>query len=364
MNYKVVITDKNGVETTFSRIVLGITIDRRLNMQTASANTVLHDVKNTVLPNLYSFTGVNGIISNGNKVQIYISDDYRFDKIQFTGIIRDFSPNDTEQTISINCHDMACRILRPIDEGIPYHIFDNISATELINVLAQKAGLGNTKFNINTTNDYIIKKLKMQYDVQISDIIDQALATLEARARVLKDGTYYVENLYPNYKKTDPDNNVNYDFVIEDFEKISNMERKRNSATLYNRLLVRYNEKSYSVFEEPNMINYLGYRNFKEIDAPLGDTQDKRKKIANKFFLDAWRENTNLDAVMTKGNPNIDIGKIARLKLNNKLIGHYLITGVRTELTPDNYIDTLTLDGMRENVDIAQLSNGNYTLKN
>ncbi|EQB3121713.1 hypothetical protein ACYIU8_001541, partial [Clostridium botulinum] len=209
-----------------------------------------------------------------------------------------------------------------------------------------------------------IKNLKMQYDVQMSDIIDEALKTLEARARVLKDGIYIIEKLYPNYKVEDVENNTNYNWYYEDFIRIGSLNRKRGSETLYNRVLVRHADNSYNVFEDPSMVKYLGYINFKEIDSPLGDTLDKRQRIASRFFLDCWRQNSNVDIVATKGNPELDLGQIVRLALDRKAVGHYMVTGIRTELTSDgNYTDQIALDGMREVTNIAQLSSGNYTLK-
>ncbi|BDR66734.1 hypothetical protein K144313037_p20080 (plasmid) [Clostridium tetani] len=357
MNYRVEIIDKGEKKTTLKRIVLNIVIDRRIDMQTASATVVVQDVKSKV-PSLYNFGYTDGIIANGNHIRIYISD-----KIQFTGIIRNFEIDDEAKTININCHDVGCKILRPIDGGVPYHAFNNINATQLISNMAIKAGLGTPIFNIISSNNYAIKNLKMQYDVQMSDIIDEVLKTLEARARVLKDGTYKVEKLYPDYKASDVQNKINYDFYYEDFIIIGKANRKRGSETLYNRVLVRHANDKYNVFEDPSMVAYLGYKNFKEIESPLGDTVDKRQKVASRFFLDCWRENSNVDIVATKGNPDLDLGKIVRIKLN-EMIGHYIVTGIRTELTPDgNYIDQISLDGMREVNNIAKLGKGNYTLK-
>ena len=358
MDYRVDITDKDGVKTTLKRIVLNIVIDRRIDAQTASATVVVQDVIHNS-KKLYSFTGIDGIIANGNKIEIYIND-----KIQFTGIVRNFEIDDEAKKININCHDIGCKILRPIDGGVPYHVFNNITATQLISDMAVKSGLGSPIFNIINSNNYIIRNLKMQYDVQMSDIIDETLKTLEARARVLKDGTYKVEKLYPPYKSSDVANNTNYDWYYEDFIRIGKSNRKRGSETLYNRVLVRHANNIYNVFEDSSMISYLGYINFKEIESPLGDTVDKRQKLASKFFLDCWRENSNIDIVATKGNPELDLGQIVKIALEGKRVGHYMIIGIRTELTNEgNYVDQISLDGMRENTNIAVLSNGNYALK-
>ena len=357
MNYRVETIDKDGAKTTLHKIILNINMDRRIDMQTANATVTVQDVKSKV-PNLYNFGYTDGIIANGNNIRIYINN-----IVQFTGIIRNFEIDDEAKTVNINCHDIGCKILRPIDGGVPYHVFDNITATQLISNMAIKAGLGTPKFDIISSNNYTIKDLKMQYDVQMSDIIDEALKTLEARARVLKDGTYKVEKLYPDYKSSDVKNNINYNWHYEDFIKIGKANRKRGSETLYNRVLVRHANNKYNVFEDPDMVNYLGYKNFKEIDSPLGDTLAKRQKVASRFFLDCWRENSNVDIVATKGNPNLDLGQIIRIKIS-EMIGHYMVTGIRTELTNEgNYTDQIALDGMRENANIAKLSNGNYTLK-
>ncbi|ARC85638.1 hypothetical protein U732_1128 [Clostridium argentinense CDC 2741] len=357
MDYRVEIYKKNtGEKTEFKRTVLSLSIDRRLNMQTATANVIIDNGNNV---DLFNFASGEGIIDNYNTVKIYIDN-----KIQFTGIIKNYNVNEDNRTIEISCSDINTKVLKAIDDGNPYVTYNSIKSTDMIKDLVHRAGIGSVVIDIDTTKDYIIKNLKIQYDTQISDVIDEALATLEARARILKDGTFKVEKLYPHYKASDVENNINYNWYYEDFIKISSASGKRNTETLYNRVLVRYNEKTYNVFEEPRMIEYLGgEKRFKEVDSPLSDTLDKRQIVANRFFLDNWRENTNLDVVGTKGNPNLDLGQIVRLKLDN-ILGHYMITGIKTELTADgNYIDQISFDGMRESKNIAKLSDGNYTLK-
>lgn len=361
MHCNVYITDKEGNRTMFERTVLKVTIDRRLDAQTASAHIVVNDSIKKV-KNLYSFTGITGIISNGNKVEIYFIVDGK-EKIQFVGIIRNFELNDIEKTVSIECHDLACKILRPIDGAIPCHCFDNLKATQLISQLAEKAGLEKTQFNILKERDYVVKDLKIQYDTQISDIIDETLATLEARARVLKDGTYKVEKLYPNYKSSDVQAKINYDWIYEDFIRIGSLNRKRSSETLYNRVLVRFSDSIYDVFEDPDMLKYVGYKTFKEVNNALADTQGKRRLVANRFFLDAWRRNSSIDIIATKGNPGLDLGQTVRLEMDGHSVGHYMVTGIRTDYEPGNYVDQIALDGMREVVDIAKLSSGNYTIE-
>ncbi|WP_315114562.1 hypothetical protein [uncultured Clostridium sp.] len=357
MDYRVEIYKKNtGEKTEFKRTVLSLSIDRRLSMQTATANVAIDNGNNI---DLFNFGSSGGIIDNYNTVKIYIDN-----KIQFTGIIKNYSINEDNKTIEISCSDMNVKLLKAIDDGQPYIIYKNIKASNMIIDLAHRAGIDDVVIDIDATKDYIVKNLKIQYDTQISDVIDEALATLEARARILKDGTFKVEKLYPSYKASDVENNINYNWYYDNFIKISSASGKRNTETLYNRVLVRYDVKNYTIFEEPKMIEYLGgEKRFKEVDSPLSDTLDKRQIVANRFLLDSWRENTNLDVVGTKGNADLDLGQIVRLKLDN-ILGHYMVTGIRTELTSDgNYIDQIVLDGMRENTNIAQLSTGNYTIK-
>lgn len=345
----------------FSRTVLKVTIDRRIDAQTASASIIINDSIKRV-KNLYSFTGITGIISNGNIIEIYFVVDNK-EKIQFVGLIRTFGLNDIEKTVSIDCNDLACKILRPIDGAKPYHYFHNVKATELISKLAEKAGLGKTQFNILKERNYTVKDLKVQYDTQISDVIDEALATLEARGRILKDGTYKIEKLYPNYKASDVQAKINFDWIYEDFIRINDLNRKRSSETLYNRVLVRFSDSVYNVFEDSSMLKYVGYKTFKEVNNAFADTQEKRKTVANRFFLDAWRRNSSIDIIATKGNVDLDLGQTVRLEMDGHSVGHYMVTGIRTEYTPGNYIDQIALDGMREVVDIAELRNGNYTIE-
>lgn len=198
----------------------------------------------------------------------------------------------------------------------------------------------------------------------MSDLIDECLATLEARSRIDKDGTLLIEKLYPAYKGSDVANNINYNWHYTDFVRIGSLNRKRGSETLYNRVLVRYSDTIYDVFEEPYMIKYLGFISFKEVESPLADTFDKRQRVANKFFLKCWRENSKVDIVATKGNHEIDLGQIIRISLYGSRIGHYMVTGINSTIEKDGvYVDQLALDGCRENLNIAEKSTGNYIIK-
>lgn len=357
MNYRVEIYKKNSDEKfTFSRLILGLNIDRRIGMQTANANII---ISNTTDIDLFNFGGGGGIIDNYNTVKIYICN-----KIQFMGIIKSYSISEDNKSIEIQCYDIYTKLLKTIDDGNPYIEYYNIKATDMIKDIVSKAGIKEILIDIDETKNYTTKNLKIKYDTQMSDIVDEVLKNLDGRGRILKNGAFKIEKLYPNYKASDVKNNVNYHWYYEDFIKISSANGRRSTETLCNRILVRYNEKIYSVFEEPRMTQYLGgERRFKEIDSPLSDTLEKRQVIANRLFLDSWRENTSLDVVGTKGNPDLDLGQIIRIKLDN-ILGHYMVTGIRAEITTDgNYTDQISLEGMRENLNIAVASKGDYTLK-
>lgn len=356
VNYSVDIIDKYGVEHKFYNTVLSLKIDRNVDMQTASCNFV---VANTNIKGLIDFTGIKGIISNGNTVKSYING-----VVQFTGIIRSFQIDDDNQSINVMCNDLMCLLLRPIDGGIPFHFFSKMKATNFIALIAHKAGISNVKFKIDMSKDYIIKNLKVKYDTQMSDLIDECLDTLEARSRMDKDGTLLIENMYPSYRGSDVANNINYNWHYTDFVRIGGLTRKRGSETLYNRVLVRYSDTVYDVFEEPYMIKYLGFINFKEIESPLSNTLDKRHRVANKFFLKCWRENSKVDIVATKGNHQLDLGQIIRISIYGSRIGHYMVTGINSSIEKDGiYVDQIALDGCREILNIAEKLSGNYMIK-
>ena len=355
MDYRIEIIDKDGAEYKFYNTILKLTLNRSIDMQTASLN---FSIANTGTKNLFNFTGIDGIICNGNKVKCYINN-----KIQFRGIIRNFEIDDNKQILNVVCNDIMCLLLRPIDGGIPFHVFKGITATAFISLIAKKAGIDNIKFNIDISNNYTIKNLKVRYDTQMSDLIDECLGTLEARSRIDKNGTLVIEKLYPAYKSSDVKNNTNYMWHYDDFVRIGNLNRKRSSETLYNRVLIRYDDKSYDSFEEPDMLKYVGFVNFKEVESPMADTNDKRQRVANKFFLKCWRENSKLDVIATKGKDDIDLGQIIRISLNKNVVGHYMVTGINTTIENGIYIDQLALDGCRENLNGAKKSTGNYTIK-
>ena len=141
MDYRVEIYKKNtGEKTEFKRTVLSLSIDRRLNMQTATANVVIDNGNNV---DLFNFASGDGIIDNYNPIKIYIDN-----KIQFTGIIKSYNVNENNKTIEISCSDINTKILKAIDDGNPYVIYNNIKATDMIKDLVSWAGIENFKIDI------------------------------------------------------------------------------------------------------------------------------------------------------------------------------------------------------------------------
>ncbi|MBU3208514.1 hypothetical protein KPL28_02555 [Clostridium algidicarnis] len=355
VDYKVEVTKENGEVVELRKLILGIKIDRRLDMQTATANITL---SNTI-ENLVAFHGEGAIVDNYNKVRVYIKN-----KIQFTGKIQNYEVNEDDKIVEMHCNDSYSNLLKPVDDGHPSITYENIRATEMAKNLCARAGINNIEIDIDNSKDYVVKKLDIKYNTQFTDVIDEAMATLEARARAKKDGSIKIEKLYPPYYVGDVQNNRNYDWYYETFKRVSSASAKRTTETLYSRLLVRYDDSNYSVFEEPSMIKWArGEKRFKEIDSPLSDTKEKRLIVANRFFLDRWRENTNLNIIATKGNPDLDLGHVVRLQLDD-ILGHYMVTGIRAELNSDgNYIDQIALEGMRGDYGIAVVASGDYTLE-
>lgn len=354
VDYRVEITRFDGTTVTLKRLILSISIDRRIGMGTASASILISNTED-----LINFHGWNGVIDNYNAIKIYIEN-----KIQFCGEIRSYNIKDDNRTIEINCLDNYTKLLKCVDPGVPFLTYNNIKATDLIIDLARRAGIEEIIIHPEGLNDYIIEKLKIRYDTQYSDVIDEVLAVIRGRARCAKDGKLIVERLFPFYADGDVANNRNYNWYYEAFKKLQNASAGRTTDTLYSRLLVRYNEKEYDVFEDDSMIHWArGEKRFKEIDSPFATTREKRHLIASRFFLDRWRENTKFDVISTKGNPDLDLGDICRIKLDS-VFGHYMAVAIKTEITSEgNYIDQISCEGMRGDYLTGVLSSGDYTVK-
>ncbi|MBM7869295.1 hypothetical protein JOC70_000764 [Clostridium pascui] len=357
MSYKLeVIKKTNGEKYTFKRLFLSANVDRRIDM---GATQATFRISNTAPIKLTDFGGIDGILDNSNRVNFYWNDE-----LQFTGIIKNYNIKASEEVIEVIARDDYSKLLRAIDPCTPYLIYKDVMASSMVEDLCKRAGL-KVEIKMDEIQDYKIEKeMKIKYDTQFSDIIEEAITTMEAKGVMTKDGTLVVCKPYPYYLASDVSNNIRYDWYYEDFRKIADADSKRSIDTMYPRLLVRYNEKIYNVYEEVKMRLYLGGENrFTEVETVLADTEIKRRRIANKQFLDMWRKNTNLDIIATKANPKLKLRDVIRTKIKDDYLGHYMVVGINTSFSQDNVSDQIALEGMRENTNLAILSTGNYTIE-
>ncbi|CDI49185.1 hypothetical protein [Clostridium tetani] len=357
MSYKLeVIKKTNGEKYTFKRLFLSADVDRRIDM---GATQATFKISNNAPMKLTNFGGIDGIIDNSNRVNFYWNDEP-----QFTGTIKNYNIKSSEEIIEVIARDDYSKLLKPIDPGVPYLIYKDIMASDMVLDLCKRAGL-KVQIKKDEIQDYKIEKeMKIKYDTQFSDVVEEAITTMESKGIMNKEGILVIGKPYPNYLASDVPNNINYNWYYEDFIKIADADSKRNTDTMYSRLLVKYNEKIYNVYEEPKMKKYLGGENrFTEVETVLADTEIKRRRIANKQFLDMWRRNTNLDIIATKANPKLKLRDVVRTKIKDDYLGHYMVVGIHTSFTPDSVNDQIALEGMRENTSLAVLSTGNYTIE-
>ncbi|MBC2579999.1 hypothetical protein [Clostridium sp. DJ247] len=358
--------DENNIFTgyestpyTFTRLIESVNIDRRLSSNVATANIdMFYSGFNEDLV-LYQYGGWGDkipILDNFNKIKIYIDN-----KVQFYGVIINYSIDDEKAVVHLSCQDMFYHLNRLVDCRVPYIEYSNILVYDLLTDLAAKAGIPTTTVMTERGENYLVNNIKIKYDTQVSDVFADATATSNTRVRCLKTGELAIEDIYHTYEYSDVSSNINYDFEYTYTKKIAFSEAKRGGDTLYNRLLVRFDDKTYNVYDNPTLFNYMCAENkFKEIQTTLGDTQEKRFRLANRAFRNDTRETTTLILNSVEGNPNLDLGQALRVNLDSR-IGHYMVVGISTSYSAEGYFDTIDIEGLLPtNYISCEISTGNY----
>jgi hypothetical protein len=345
--------------TVFTRLVQSVKIDRRLSTNVATANVDIFYAGYNEELILFQYGGWGDkipLLDNFNRIKIYIDN-----KIQFCGIIINYNIDDEKAVVNISCQDMFYQLNRAVDCRVPYIQYQNIYVFDMLKDLAAKAGIATTLITTVRGENYHIDDIKIKYDTQISDVFSDAAATSNTRNRCLKTGELAIEDMYHTYEYSDVPNNTNYEFEYTYTKRINSSAARRGGETLYNRLLVRFNDKTYNVYDNPTLFNYMCAQNkFKEVQTTLGDTQEKRFRLANRTFRNDTREITTLTLDAVDGNPDLDLGMALRVNLDNR-IGHYMVVGISTSYSADGYFDNVDIEGLLPtNYISCELGKGNY----
>lgn len=341
------------------RLVQSVRIDRRLSSNVATANIDIFYAGFNPELILYQYGGWGDdipIIDNFNRVKIYIDR-----KIQFYGVIYNYSIDDENAVVHVTCQDMFYHLNRLVDCRIPYLEYKDIYVFDMMKDLATKAGMTTIQTLCERGENYVVSDLKIKYDTQVSDVFSDATATSNTRIRCLKNGDLAIEDMYHTYEVSDVPNNINYEWDYSYIKKINSSDARRGADMLYNRLLVRFDGKNYNVYDAPVLFNYMCAENrFKEVETALGDTQEKRYRMANRTFRNDTRDMTTLTTDAVKGNPDLDLGHALRINLNNR-VGHYMVTGISTAYSAEGYFDTIDIEGLLPtDFAYAVLGTGNY----
>lgn len=343
----------------FTRLIESVKIDRRLSSNVATADVDIFYAGFNEELILYQYGGSGDkipIIDNFNRIKIIIDN-----KIQFWGIIINYSIDDEKNVINISCQDMFYHLNRLVDCRVPYIEYKDINVFDMLAHLAWRAGIEETKVKAQRGENYHIDEIKIKYDTQVSDVFADATATSNTRCRCDKEGKLVIEDMYHTYETSDVPKKINYDYDYSYKVRISSSQARRGGDTLYNRLLVRFNSKTYNVYDNKILFNYMcGENKFKEIQTTLGDTQEKRFRLANRTFRNDTREITTLTLDTTEGNPDLDLGQALRVNLDNR-IGHYMVVGISTSYSASGYFDTIDIEGLLPTNSIyCELGDGNY----
>lgn len=287
--------------------------------------------------------GNEGIVDNFALIKVYVDE-----QVEFTGVIKSYNYDEESKIMELNCHDMSYRLLNATDEVIE---FTNTTAVGVIQSLVTKVDLA---FIRKGGTDYSISKLKIEEGTVYLDVIQSLLETMKASLRATKNGEILLEEQYPDYTEGAGDVN-HFDWTYSDYKNTSSTNAGRDASLMRNILKIKC-DKNYDKFEDPSMTSYLnGEKWYDTVENSLANTQVKRRAVAGYKFLDMWRNSTPLTTLPALGNKNIDLSQVVKLLREDTLPGYYLVVGVDTDISADNYQDSLQLQGMRDKRTIYEI---------
>lgn len=326
-------SNKNEEKIILSQCITSIDINKKEDTSVGEA-TIKFQYENVDLANFGG--GDKGIVDNFAKIEVWIEN-----KIQFTGVIKRYSRNTETKIFTLFCHDMYYRMNNTCRKPIRWQ---NTKASQIISCVCRLAGL---ELKILGGEDYIVKILEIDIGTMFHDIISNLIETMHARIRCSKSGVILLEYQYPPYDEKYHERN-HYDFYYKSDINIENDDSSCRDATQMRNFLKISCEGKWILYEDEVMTKYLNGENWLETyENPLATTAALKFKVAGQKFLDMWRESTSISILPVVGDPEMDLGKIARV-VSKGYSGYYLIIGIDTSITDNGYTDTLQLRGMRD----------------
>lgn len=361
-NFRLEIYKKNGeggfhqVPYILDDLVLNISLDRRFDM---TADELTFDIinKDGVYSPSYShdrnfegvysnkLNGFAGIIESFNLVKCYLG--YGEDLLlMFTGQIMNFTIQEENFTMSISCLNLYRKLLTPIDPiDTATLVYENKTVFDIIKDLLDRAKIENYTIQIEEVEEgesdvtaYTLKKIEFNLGTQYSDAIKQLLEMVNYRIYCDRFGQIRVEKMF-SYDKS-----LSHVVEFNDYLNVTSGSYNLDPSIVRNRIIVQATD-GYQAFEDPYLRKYCNNELISSgIDMPWALGEEAKWAVADNYFL-GMRRFLHRISLSSKGNPAIDIGDIARVKmLISSVSDNYLILSISTSFTAGGYTDSFELE--------------------
>lgn len=343
-----------AMSTNLSEFVIDFKIDRRYGTNINEATITFDNIPHGELtPSaLFKSSPVRGdsLTDNWNKIQILIDN-----AVQFTGFIVDYKISADNKTVEATAHDMLVLLRRGVNYAPrPSYKLGGVGAIEMVEYLAQVAGVNIDIDPAVKSNDYSINSIEIETGSMFYDLISDICESLGARLFCKKDGTITISPLFNGEIPQ------NLDFQYDDVIHVTSGSRSISSSQLYSSIWVSNNDDTGSkkgiMFRDNLILKYLnGWDSALKVDSKLAVNKDISQNIAKSKFMDMWRKASTADVVIADGNINMDIGKIGSVNFDGSQ-GVYIVTGMTASFNEETgYTDSLQIEDAAINPQIECL---------
>ena len=352
----------------FESDVNSIEVDRRWNMSTDELNVTINNANGIFSPDYKttkSFTGVGKLYPSGyghaimpyNKIELDLGYGDQLVRI-FTGQIQEVDIQEKFPTINIVAKNELRKLLKPIDPIWSRTLkYENQRASEILLDLCRRAGIENVIIDMDEVDgyDYSIEKAVFELGVFYKDAMDTILEAMGHRIFADRLGNVRFQKL-EEYTQKDVEH-----WVFDDYVDLSQGGYKFDPSIIRNRIIVQ-SKNSWKAYEDPFLIDMAnGERLSMGVEVPWAETDEQKRRVADYYFIQMRRRFRRL-TIATIGNPTMDTGDLARLKmLTSTANDKYMITGIRSSFTDAGYIDIVDLEYVVADGSIAVEAEGDYS---
>lgn len=372
-NYGALVHKKAGKEqfditpVAFGPEHISIEMDRRWNMSVDELSLTISNINGEFSPDYSSkkeYTGVQELHPSGfkdvlipyNRLRVNLG--YNNNTVRsFTGHIQDVDINDNDSTITVVAKNELRKLLKPIDPiETRSLIYEDKRAFEIVEDLCKRAGITKLLFEVDEIKefDYAIDKAEFEIGMSYKDAVDSILETMGHRIYADRFGAIHIVkiNMYTQ-------NDVAH-WEFDDYIDLTEGSYRMEGNIIRNRIIVQAKD-SWKAYEDKFLIKYCNDEKIAMgIEAPWADTDEKKKHVANNYFMQMRRKLRRV-TVATVGNPTMDVGDLVTLKmLTSTANAKYMIMGIKTSYTDSGYFDVVDLEFVTEDVGVAIEAPGEY----